>query len=756
MILPIPREVKKRRGRLKLDPYVTILVPEVASSSDLFLASFLSAELADAHGVPLRIQHVATIPKNQRFILMGSVSNPLVRQYRASHGVDASADTPGTEGYVVDAGDRGVAVLGSDDSGAFYGLQTLRQIIEPSEDGLSISAQQIVDRPYKPFRGIYLFVPGRRTLPYFRRFVRDVVALYKLNKLIVEMDAGMQFERHPELNSGWIDFTKDMKYTRRGRPAGPHGVFQDSGNMDFTDGGVLEKEEVADMVRYARQYYVDVIPEISTLTHSYYLLTRHRELAEIPSAEWPDTYCPMNPATYRLVFDVMEEYIEVMKPRMVHIGHDEWRIPWGLCPSCKGKDPAVLYAQDVNKLYGYLKSHNVEVAMWCDFMLERVRGKGFRHARTPQGYSYHMPGALSPRQVRQLIPKDILMCNWVWDYPKNEGEANDIELQNFGFHQVYGNLTPEIQDYERRSQRSSVLGGAPSYWAPTTEFNFGKDMIYNIVGCANLVGSSHRMDPRDASRQAQTAIPRLRRRVSMELWPSDDNPTVPLDIGAYLNAPAGGSNVSGIDFGSLRTGTVRAESRKFDLANPAEHGSRNAIVVLSGGQHAHSTSEVAIPVEEDVSSILFLHSSSRAAQNVSSFRETWDNTDTADLLGCYRFVYEDGLAVTTPIRYGVNILEAGWGKSHVPGNLVWQADLVDCGKQQDRPITFFAFEWVNPRFGKPIKEIRLEAISRFKNPQGKIIGDNAIILLAVSVVKKRPPTKDRARRSPWSGPAGNL
>ncbi|MGA8185988.1 MAG: hypothetical protein WB819_20355, partial [Terriglobia bacterium] len=71
MIFPLPRKVTKQSGRLKVDASIAILVPELASSSDLFLASFLSAELADLHGIPVRIRHAAAIPKAQRFILMG-------------------------------------------------------------------------------------------------------------------------------------------------------------------------------------------------------------------------------------------------------------------------------------------------------------------------------------------------------------------------------------------------------------------------------------------------------------------------------------------------------------------------------------------------------------------------------------------------------------------------------------------------------------------------------------------------------------
>lgn len=63
-------------------------------------------------------------------------------------------------------------------------------------------------------------------------------------------------------------------------------------------------------------------PELPSFTHSYYLLSAHPELSEVPGELWPDTYCPSNPESYKLLFDVYDEYIDLLKPRLVHAGHD--------------------------------------------------------------------------------------------------------------------------------------------------------------------------------------------------------------------------------------------------------------------------------------------------------------------------------------------------------------------------------------------------------------------------------------------------
>ncbi|MBI1895211.1 MAG: family 20 glycosylhydrolase, partial [Acidobacteria bacterium] len=135
-------------------------------------------------------------------------------------------------------------------------------------------------------------------------------ALYKYNPLIMEVNAAMRFDRRPELNAGWIELGRSLNTTRRSMLWGAKYMRQNSVHHDTGDGGVIEKEEVADIVRYAEQHGIQVIPEVPSLSHSYYLLTRHRELAEVQDAEWPDTYCPLNPKSYELLFDVLDEVVE--------------------------------------------------------------------------------------------------------------------------------------------------------------------------------------------------------------------------------------------------------------------------------------------------------------------------------------------------------------------------------------------------------------------------------------------------------------
>ena len=410
LIFPEPQKMTAGSGNLALNEQVPILLPQNAVAGDLALARQLIADLSDRYGMPLRTSAVRTLPRG-RYILMGSASNPLVREYLAKNHA-TPADKP--EAYTLRVGPETAVVAGNDEAGAFYGLQSLRQLIVKVAGNVSIRNADVDDWPNVPFRAIRLYLPGHENIAFYKRFLRDFMALYKFNKVILEVNGSMRLERHPEINAGWIDFARDLYSTQRYSPLGQHGTDQNSAHHDTADGEILEKDEVADLVRFANSQHIETIPEIPTFTHSYYLLTRHKDLGAISGAEWPDVYDPTKPEVYKLVFDVLDEYIDVIKPKMVHIGHDEMFFPVELCIPCKTTDPSDLWAQDVRKIHDHLASKGIKTALYGDHLIESVRGVHRKPMKSKTGWQYNMPGALTQQQVLELIPKDILVANWFW------------------------------------------------------------------------------------------------------------------------------------------------------------------------------------------------------------------------------------------------------------------------------------------------------------------------------------------------------
>ncbi|MCC6394706.1 MAG: beta-N-acetylhexosaminidase [Bryobacterales bacterium] len=730
-VFPEPREMSAAGPAFAVDGDVPILVPENASGADLRLARLLAAEFSGRHGVAISMESASRLPAGRRFILMGATDNPLVKAWLAAHRLEVSPGNPGPEGYLLSASPDAVVVAGSDERGAFYGMQSLRQLIASEGSAVRIPGVTIRDWPRMPFRGIKIYLPGRDHIGFFKRFVRDYMALYKFNRLILEMNAAMRLDRHPELNAGWLDLARDLQLRRLNEPPALWGHSNNSVHTDTADGGILEKQEVAELVRWAESNYVEVIPELPSLSHSYYLLTRHRELAEIPQEEWPDTYCPSLPAVYKLLFDVYDEYIEVMHPKMIQAGHDEWRMPWGVCPRCRDKDPREVFAEDVNKIHDYLQGKGVRMAIWADYLLENVRGVKF-HKRSAGGYEYNIPGALSPEQALKLIPKDILMFNWVWGYtadPKVAPVTNEQRLSAWGFESIYANMFPSLGNFDERIAASAkITGGEPSAWVATTEFNFGKDRIADFAICGEMLWSGRERGEAEQAGVLREWMPSIRSRLSAETAPSATGPVVPIDIRAAFRA-----NAAAIGRPAWKAGRVSRGGLIFELA---EASGRAPFAVVAGsrgeGEAPYPLRSEAIPIGRDAAGIVFLHALVKPAASAQSYHRIFAFEDSADLAGWYDIEFEDGLVTTIPLRYGWNILD--WKN---PRGVLYRADTVDAGGG----VRLYAFEWTNTRPGKVIKAIRLNGSDGFRNSSGKVIPSNAIILAAVSVVPKREKEK---------------
>jgi hypothetical protein len=747
-IFPIPFSASMREGRFRIADDVVIVAPSDATIDELSVARALRDNLADWFGLTLTITDSAPKP-GKRAIVMGTSERPLIRAALTEAGAQPVESSPVPEAYMLCIRPDLAAVSGADSRGVRYGFQSLRQLIDSEGGRLSLPCLDVLDRPQKPFRGLKLYLPGQQNIAFFKRFIRDFVAAHKYNTLIMELNAGMRLENHPELNAGWREMLLDVNYSRRNYPPGSlHGREQNSCHQDTADGGFLEKQEVAELADFIRSRGIDLIPEIPSFTHSYYLLTRHKELSEVPGDRWPDTYCPSNPESYKLLFEIYDEYIDLLKPRMLHVGHDELFAPVGLCPKCGDRDIGERYGEDVSRIHSYLRKKNIGMAMWGDMLLESVRGKGLRDKRAPNGWSYKVAGGLTREQVDRLIPKDILIFNWFWakaegEWSEEQAEKNEEILDGMGFKQVYGNFTPDIENYSTRSGRRTILGGAPSVWFATSESNLGRTMITDIMGCSNILWRGDVINGRRLADIAQARMPFVRSRLRGHLPPSATETVFsPIDISSRFNT-AGHESVIECDLRAIKQRTVYVGKVPFRLGLSRQ---KAAIAVATTGSKPMSlpSSVDGIRIDSDFSSLLFLHACAKPAANREPDRLLWDVFDSADVLGWYEVRYEDGYTETIPIRYGVDIAEWDWQSRKLDRDYCYGADPVTVSGEGARSITMFACEWENPRPGKVVSQLRLNGTSGFRGADadytdhyGPVIADNAIMLLAISTVKSR-------------------
>lgn len=721
LIFPHPLEMQLKQGSFLLDEKTFLLLDEKEGTDDQFLSSLLQNEIADKY--QYAIKTISSKKLAEKFILIGSITNPLVKNYCVQNGLLASLQKLGDEGYILSVTGKNIVIASNTKKGTLYGIASLRQIIKKQNEQILVPQLLVKDAPQYSFRGIKLYLPGKENISFFKRFIKDFVALYKFNKIILELNANMRLEKHPELNIGAVQFARHLNFSRLDRPPGVHMEYQNSSHQDNADGQILEKDDVADLVRYMRKFGVEVIPELPSLTHSYYLLAGHEELAENLAQPYPDTYCPLKPEIYKIYFDVLDEYIDVIHPSIIHVGHDEWRMEKDLCDRCRGKDYGTLYAMDLKKIHDYLAAKGIGTAIWGDHLLESVTEKDHQTWKSSAGYQYKIPGALRPEQVAQLIPKDIIVFNWFWDQIQN-----DRQLSDFGFKQVYGNLRADIADWNERKNIKGVLGGAPSSWAATTEKNIGKDQLIDFLGAAGLLWSKSRLSESELVFEAVPLINEVYQNLSGIIFPSElGSQITSINLGSSFNSSLK-ETIGGLKPDSFLSGDLKVGNQLFQIGSSSNP---NAIVIGPGKISS------AIKINKDVNSLIFLHACISEATNNKAYGMIYNFDDTADPLGYYEVVYEDGMVESIPLRYGVNILDWNWRQRIVSNakskakysqsQYAYNARAVNCSNDYSNLVTFFSYEWQNPRFGKQIREVNLKAVGSKKNTE------NAIILLAVSV-----------------------
>ena len=473
-IWPEPRELKFGTGTLSLqNPHLSLQSQSEKPAINAELEKIFNLFLGESPRFSRSENGVETVVVDMKSI--------------ANHGIDAETVLE-PEGYILDIQNDKIILSGNDPQGLFYAFQTLMQLLEQAEEELP--EVTIRDWPAKRLRGAHMFLPSRQNIGFMLDFIY-FLARYKYNTLFIEVGAAMEFERHPEINSAWQKLAKEaMVYTSemdpdpescdpdrwevKVMPKGPYammcsrkGYLKDSIHPGNGMGDVLTKDEVKLILSACAERHIEVVPEVQSLSHVYYLCMAHPDIAERAEDPWPDTYCPSNPKSYELLFDVMDEVIEVFNPKMIHIGHDEI-YSMGLCPKCEKIPLWQLMANDVNKIYDYLAAANIKVAMWGDKLIPPDKlAKNRERTDSIKDYAYPYVS-----KAVDLIPKDILIIDWYWGYAGN----TEAYFNEKGFQHIYGNFNAQNKymktAWKDRAFESNNIGGETSSWCEVSFLAF--------------------------------------------------------------------------------------------------------------------------------------------------------------------------------------------------------------------------------------------------------------------------------------------
>ena len=409
-------------------------------------------------------------------------------------------------GYRLTVSVDGIELEASDLRGFVQGVETLIKLI----DGGEIPSCDIEDAPFCDFRGVHLFLPAPDQMDFCKRLIKYLLSPMGYNHIIMEIAGAMRLETHPEINEAHLEANRRAEAGEW--PPFPHGSV----------GGqqVVEKDDIRDLCEYARRFGIEIIPEIQSLGHVQFMTQAYPEIAERPAdaptfeatderlADVPPSefyahcYCPSNPMSYEILFDLIDEIVEVFKPKeYVHMGHDEvYKI--GVCPVCRERDPADLFAEDVLCIRDYLDSLGLKMMIWSD-MLQPVT-------------KYKTPSAIS------MIPKDVVMLDFIWYFHVDK----DIEdnLLSRGFSVIAGNMySSHYPRYESRIRKAGMMGAQVSAWVPTCEESLAREgKLYDFLYSAEMLWSerytSHARYSYD--RIISALLPRLREQLRDVRYPS--------------------------------------------------------------------------------------------------------------------------------------------------------------------------------------------------------------------------------------------
>ena len=399
-------------------------------------------------------------------LLSGSTGFDLeLKEGKGKKGISLSVDATAVEkveGYRLTVTKKRVSIVAHDAAGAFYGIQTLLQLL-PSKVYSGFRQKDMVwdvapvvieDAPNRPWRGMMIDVARYF---YDKDFVKkyiDMMAMYKLNKL--------QF--HFIDDSGWrLEIKKYPRLTEVGAWAGP-----DENRL----GGYYTQEDIKEMVEYAAVRGVEVIPEIEFPAHMLSAVVAYPWLSctglqhEVPTQHFisRDILCVGKETSIQFLRDVLDETVELFPSKYINIGGDEARYDrWASCPKCQAvmkreglKNPSELQGYLTNVVAEMMKEKGKTVTGWQEII---SRGK----INTPV-VSVVWLNARDTINAKNLGHKAILTpcTHMYYDFPESNipGEVKAATwMPPVSLERTYS--TP-LSDY---AESSTVLGVQACYWS---------------------------------------------------------------------------------------------------------------------------------------------------------------------------------------------------------------------------------------------------------------------------------------------------
>ena len=442
-IIPIPSTETISKGKFILNSSTGIAFENDFKVSAGFLKSFLE------DGSPIKLKENNSIS----FIKDNSITNP--------------------EGYKLNISPSKIEIRAITDQGAFYAVQTLRQLLPPefengtySENNTVLPCVSIEDEPRFKYRGMHLDV-GRHMFPvsFIKKYI-DAIAMLKMNR----------FHWHLTEDQGWrIEIKKYPKLQEiaayRNETLIGHYSDQPQQYDGKRYGGYYTQEEIKNVVAYAQQRFVTIIPEIEMPGHSQAAIAAYPELGctgnQVDVVKtwgvFDEIYCTKD-VTFDFLENVLDEVMALFPSKYIHIGGDEApKTRWKACKVCQQrikdeglKDEHELQSYFISRIEKYLNSKGRQIIGW-DEILEG----GLAPNATVMSWRGTNGAIEAAKQHHDVVMTPSSHC--YFDYYQSENEDEPLAIGGFlplekvySFDPIPDELTPEESKY--------VLGAQANVW----------------------------------------------------------------------------------------------------------------------------------------------------------------------------------------------------------------------------------------------------------------------------------------------------
>ena len=433
-LVPDPKQLTTGEGSFSLARDTRVVLADSKSAEDRFAAQDFIDDAKTTAGIAL------SIGKSRRDILIGRIDLLSIAQALKRSGVE-SPSTLNEEGYMIVVNADHVIVAGNTATGTFYGMQTLKQLVRGEGASAFIPAVQIIDWPTMRWRGVSDDISRGPvpTVEYIKRQIRTEAYL-KMNMHSFYMEHTFASESHPLI--------------------GP-------------EGGSLTPAEIKELVAYARNYHVELVPEQQTFGHLHKAL-RFEKYAELGETPYGDVLSPQQQASYKLIEDLYQELNALFPGQFFHIGEDEtFELGEGQSKTeAQAKGVGAVYFEHLNRVRDLLKPYNRKLMFWGDIAL-------------------HHPDLIGN------IPKDMIVMNWQYgardDFWTSIKPFQDAGLQQFvcpgaqTWNQIFPNTDAAVKNivnFVRDGQKAGAIGMMNTTWDDDGETLFEMGWYPIALGAA--------------------------------------------------------------------------------------------------------------------------------------------------------------------------------------------------------------------------------------------------------------------------------